>query len=211
MPMKLTAKSQIAVEEPAYYYDGTDVKADQVRLKGDIHAQIHQAVENLTDTLEQDMYVVAAILTNNLAEDNVWEKTAVHITLILRDGTKSKQKQYQLIEEGIPILVQLHTRSDYRKLLDRTLQGSTLHSILAESRILFSKDSLFATDRDANFTIGDPSCLQVGERDKHSQLLNAAAFATTVLAKSEKWFPPQAGSRLYVPLSNIYGQTIGVY
>ena len=67
MPMKLTAKSQIAVEEPAYYYDGTDVKADQARLKGDIHTQIHQAVENLTDTLEQDMYVVAAILTNNLS------------------------------------------------------------------------------------------------------------------------------------------------
>lgn len=188
MPMKLTAKSQIAVEEPAYYYDGTDIKADQVRLKGDIHTQIHQAVENLTDTLEQDMYVVAAILTNNLAEDNVWEKTAAHITLILRDGTKFKQKQYQLIEEGIPILVQLHTRSDYRKLLDRTLQGSTLHSILAESRVLFSKDSLFSVDGDANFTIGDPSCLQVGERDKYSQLLNAAAFATTVLAKAEKWF-----------------------
>ena len=188
MPMKLTAKSQIVVEEPAYYYDGIDVKADQVRLKGDIHAQIHQAVENLTDTLAQDMYVVAAILTNNLAKDNVWEKTAVHITLILRDGTKFKQKQYQLIEEGIPILVQLHTRSDYRKMLDRTLQGSTLHSILAESRILFSKDSLLSVDGDANFTIGDPSCLQVGERDKHSQLLNAAAFATTVLAKAEKWF-----------------------
>ena len=200
MPMKLTAKSQIAVEEPAYYYDGTvgasvfdgvflqARDSSQTQLKGDIHAQIHQAVENLTDTLEQDMYVVAAILTNNLAEDNVWEKTAAHITLILRDGTKFKQKQYQLIEEGIPILVQLHTRSAYRKMLDRTLQGSTLHSILAESRVLFSKDSLFATDRDANFTIGDPSCLQVGERDKHSQLLNAAAFATTVLAKAEKWF-----------------------
>ena len=188
VPMKLTAKSQIAVEEPAYYYDGTDVKEDQVRLKGDIHTQIHQAVENLADTLEQDMYVVAAILTNNLAEDNVWEKTAAHITLILRDGTKFRQKQYQLIEEGIPILVQLHTRSDYRKLLDRTLQGSTLHSILAESRVLFSKDSLFSVDGDANFTIGDPSCLQVGERDKDSQLLNAAAFATTVLAKAEKWF-----------------------
>ena len=203
MPLKLTAKSQIAVEEPAYYYDGivgassagdgvvgTSSARDssQTQLKRDIHTQIHRAVENLTDTLEQDMYVVAAILTNNLAKDNVWEKTAAHITLILRDGTKFKQRQYQLIEEGIPILLQLHTRSDYRKLLDRTLQGSTLHSILAESRVLFSKDSLFATDREANFTIGDPSCLQVGERDKHSQLLNAAAFATTVLAKAEKWF-----------------------
>ena len=188
MPMKLTAKSQIAVEEPAYYYDGTETKQSPARLKRDVHTQIHRAVENLTDTLEQDMYVVAAILTNNLAKDNVWEKTAVHITLILRDGTKFKQKQYQLIEEGVPILVQLHTRSDYRKMLDRTLQGSTLHSILAESRVLFSKDSLLSVDGDANFSIGDLSCLQVGERDKHSQLLNAAAFATTVLAKAEKWF-----------------------
>ena len=188
MPMKLTAKSQIAVEEPAYYYDGTNIKRNQTRLKGDIHTQIHQAVENLTDTLAQDMYVLAAILTSNLAEDNVWEKTTAHITLILRDGTKFKQKQQQLIEEGIPIRVQLYTRSAYRKLLDRTLQGSTLHSILAESRVLFSKDSLFSVDGDANFSVGDPSYLQVGERDMHSQLFNAAAGATAILAKAEKWF-----------------------
>ena len=200
MPMKLTAKSQVALEEPAYYYDGTvgtgvfdgvflqARDSSQARLKGEVHAQIHRAVESLSDTLEQDMYILAAILTSNLAEDNVWEKTTVHITLILRDGTKFKQKQFQLVEEGVPIRVQLYTRSAYRKMLDGTLQGSTLHSILAESRILFSKDSLFAVDGDANFTIGDPSCLHVGERDKHSQLLNAAAFATTVLAKAEKWF-----------------------
>ena len=199
VPLKLTAKSQIAVEEPAYYYDGTvgvsstrdgivgassTRDPSQPRLKRDIHAQIHRAVERISDTLEQDMYILAAILTNNLAEDNVWEKTAVHITLILRDGTKFKQKQYQLIEEGIPILVQLHTRSAYRKMLDSTLQGSTLHSILADSRPLFSKDSLFSVDGDAK----DPSYLQVSERDMHSQLLNAAAEATAALAKTEKWF-----------------------
>lgn len=189
MPLKLTAKSQIAVEEPAYYYDGTvDRDAPQKRLKGDIHAQIQSAVENITDTLEQDRYILAAILTSNLAENNVWEKTTVQITLILRDGTKFKQRQFQLIEEGIPIRVQLHTRSDYRKLLERTLQGSALHSILAESRILFSKDSLFAVDGDANFSVGDPSYLQVAERDMHSQLFNAAAEATAILAKAEKWF-----------------------
>ena len=200
MSLKLTAKSQIAVEEPAYYYDGTvgasvfagvfpvARDASQTRLKADIHAQIHRAVERISDTLEQDMYILAAILTNNLAEDNVWEKTAVHITLILRDGTKFKQKQYQLIEEGVPIQVRLYTRSTYKKMLDSTLQGSTLHSILADSRPLFSKDSLFSVDGEANFPIGDPSYLQVSERDMHSQLLNAAAEATAALAKTEKWF-----------------------
>ena len=195
MPLKLTTKSQIAVEEPAYYYDGTVGARDAAQTVGasgardsSQHAQIHRAVARISDTLEQDMYILTAILTSNLAEDNVWEKTAVHITLILRDGTKFKQEQYQLIEEGVPILVQLHTRSAYRKMLDQTLQGSTLHSILADSRPLFSKDSLFSVDGDANFPVGDSSYLQVSERDMHSQLLNAGAEVTAALAKAEKWF-----------------------
>ena len=193
MPIKLTAKSQVPVEEPAYYYDGTvgvsgTRDSSQGHQQEDSHARIHQALDSLTDTLEEDMYILAAVLTSNLAEDNVWEKTIPYITLILRDGTKFKQKEYQLIEESIPFRVQLHTRSDYRKLLDGTLQGSAIHSILAESRVLFSKDSLFSVGGNANFRVGDPSCLQVGGRDKHSQLLNAGANVTAILAKAEKWF-----------------------
>ena len=190
MPTKLTVKSQVSMEEPAYYYDGTVGASDasQGHLKANIHAQIHQALDGLTDTLREDMYILAAVLTSNLAEGNVWEKTTPHLTLILRDGTKFKQKAYQLIEDGIPFRVQLHTRSDYRKLLEGTLQGSSLHSILAESRVLFSKDSLFSVEGNANFRVGDPSCLQVGDRDKHSQLLNAAANVAAILAKAEKWF-----------------------
>ncbi len=211
MPIKLTVKSQVSVEEPAYYYDGTvgasDASQDgpvgasvfawvflhardssQEHLQANIHAQIHQALDSLTDTLREDMYILTAVLTSNLAEDNVWEKTTPHLTLILRDGTKFKQEAYQLIEDGIPFRVQLHTRSDYRKLLEGTLQGSSLHSILAESRVLFSKDSLFSVEGNANFRVGDPSSLQVGERDKHSQLLNAAANVAAILAKAEKWF-----------------------
>lgn len=188
LPMKLTAKSQVSLEEPAYYYDGTKPKQEQVRLKDDIHAQIHSAVDSLTETLRDDRYILTAILNSDLAENNIWEKTAPEITLILRDGTKFKRQQYQLIEEGIPIRVALHTRSDYRKLLDRAPQGSAIHSILAESRVLFSKDSLFSVDGEANFRVGDSVDLHVGERDKHSQLFNTAAIATAIIVKAEKWF-----------------------
>ena len=188
LPMKLTTKSQISVEEPAYYYDGTELKQGQMRLKDDIHAQIHSALDSLTERLEGDRYILAAILNNDLAEDNVWEKTTPKITLILRDGTKFKRRGYQLIEEGIPIQVELHTRSDYRKLLDRAPQGSAIHSILSESRVLFSKDSLFSVDGEANFRVGDSVDLHVGERDKHSQLFNTAAIATAIIVKAEKWF-----------------------
>ncbi len=179
-PMKLTVKSQVAVEEPAYYYDGAEPEPRQIRLKADIHQQIHDAVDRFTDTIKQDRYIIAAILTSNLAQDNVWEKTTVHITLILRDGTKFNQKACQLIEEGVPIRVKLYTRSEYRKLLEKTLQGSTLHSILSESKMLFSKE--------AGLADWHTDIARVGERDQHSQLLNAAGGAASVLVKAEKWF-----------------------
>lgn len=179
-PMKLTVKSQIAVEEPAYYCDNSEPELHSPRMKSDIHPQIKDAVERFTDTIAEDRYVVAAILTSNLAGNNVWEKTNVNITLIMRDGTKFQQRECQLIEDGIPIRVRLQNRSAYKKLMERNLQGSGIFSIMSQSEILFTKDpSLNDLHKDLDI---------IGERDKESQLFNAASGVTTVLDKTEKWF-----------------------
>ena len=247
VPMKLTVKSQVSVEEPAYYYDAQPVgepsrsrctpvgetaqsqcntsvgETSRSRCNtsvgetsrsrraphsnADIHRRIHDAVDTLTETLAQDRYVLAAILTSNLAEDNVWEKTTPHLTVILRDGTRFHHEEQQLIEESVPIRVKLHTRSAYRQLREKTLEGSKLHAILAESEILFSKEPGLAewavgetsrsrlpvgeTSRSRCNTVGETSLPQkseIGERDKHTQLLNEAGGATAILAKAEKWF-----------------------
>ena len=193
VPMKLTVKSQVSVEEPAYYYDAQPVEEnalsrcastgkDAPHGNADIHRRIHDAVETLTETLARDRYVLAAMLTSNLAEDNVWEKTTPHLTVILRDGTKLKGGAHFLIEESVPMRVKLYTRNEYRQLLEKTLQGSTLHAILAESEILFSKEPGLAE------WLEDVTVRTVGERDKHTQLLNEAGGATATLAKAEKWF-----------------------
>ena len=179
-PMKLTVKSQVAVEEPAYYLDNSEPEIFEPRMKSDIHADIENAVTTFTDTISEDRYIVAAILTSNLAEDNVWEKTSVHISLIMRDGTKYRQKECQLIEDGIPIRVTHYTRDQFKKLLERNLQGSYIHSILLQSEILFTKD-LTLTELLEDIDV-------IGERDKQSQLFNTAGFVTTILAKTEKWF-----------------------
>ena len=179
-PMKLTVKSQIAVEEPAYHYNSSEPEVQSPRLKSEIHSDIEDAVERFADTIAEDRYIVAAILTSNLAEDNVWEKTNVHITLIMRDGTKYHQKECQLIEDGIPIRVNLYTRSAYKKLLERNMRGSKLHSIFSQSEILFSKyPALADLFKDIDF---------IGERDIQSQLFNVASCVTTILAKMEKWY-----------------------
>ncbi|MDE0483001.1 MAG: hypothetical protein OXI67_10520 [Candidatus Poribacteria bacterium] len=179
-PMKLTVKSQIAVEEPAYYFDDSEPELHPSRLKSDIHSDIENAVERFTDTIAEDRYIVAAILTSNLAEDNVWEKTNINISLIMRDGTKFQQREYQVIEDGIPIRVRLQNRSAYKKLLERNLQGSGIFSIMSQSEILFTKDPSL-TDLHKDLDV-------IGKRDKESQLFNAASGVTTVLDKAEKWF-----------------------
>lgn len=179
-PIKLTVKSQVAVEEPAYYIDEIEHDENVPRLKSDIHPDIEDAVERFTDTIAEDRYIVAAILTSNLAEDNVWEKTNVHITLIIRDGSKYRQKECQLIEDGIPIRVNHYTRSAFKKLYERNLQGSRLHSIFSESKILFTKDPTLS-DLFKDIDV-------IGERDKQSQLFNIASSVTAILAKTEKWF-----------------------
>lgn len=179
-PMKLTVKSQIAVEEPAYYCDNSEPELHSPRLKSDIHHQIKDAVEKFTDTIAEDRYIVAAILTSNLAKDNVWEKTNVNITLIMRDGTKFQQRECQLIEDGIPIRVKLQPRSAYKKLMERNLQGSGIFSIMSQSEILFTKDPSL-TDLHKDLDV-------IGKRDKESQLFNAASSVTTILDKTEKWF-----------------------
>ena len=225
VPTKLTVKSQVSVEEPAYYYDGARLESAPTEKEGAplsvvcdrlianraaaptekegarlqsaptsvvcerpsaIHRQIREALARLADTLEQDRYVLAAILTSNVAEDNVWEKTTPYVTVILIDGTRFQHAERQLIEENVPIRVELSTRRQYRQKLERTLQGNTLHAILAESEMLFCKEPGLTdwlkdvTDRSRQS--------EIGERDKHSQLLNEAGWATAILAKAEKWF-----------------------
>ncbi len=180
VPTKLTVKSQVAVEESAYYIDNSGSDAITPRMKSDIHADIENAVETFTDTIAEDRYIVAAILTSNLSEDNVWEKTNVQISVILQDGTKCLQRKCQLIEEGIPIRVMHYTRDQFKKMLEKNLQGSQIHSIFSKGDILWTKDPTLADllkDLDV-----------IGERDKQSQLFNAASFVTTILAKAEKWF-----------------------
>ena len=179
-PIRLTTKSQITLEEPAYYYDKSETEFRAPKLKSEVHPQIEDALERFTDIIVADRYIVAAILTSNLKEENVWEKTKIDITLIMRDGTKYQQQAYQLIEDGIPIRVRLVNRNGYKKLLERNLQGSHLHAIYAQSEILFTKDPTLKELHEGLDVIG--------ERDRQSQLLNMAGGLTTILDKTEKWF-----------------------
>ena len=182
-PVKLTLKSQVEMEEAAYYYDRETTiatsESNPPQLKKNAHPQIMNALDAFVDKVKGDRYIIAAILTSNLAADNVWGHTNVNILLIGRDDAKFDER-YSLVEDGVHINVTMYPRKRYKQTLEGGLQGSELHSVLSRSRVLFSRDEVIEE--------WHSNLKHVGQRDRETQLINAGNGIFAQLTKAEKWF-----------------------
>ena len=182
-PVKLTLKSQVEMEEAAYYYDreaaATMGALHPLQLKSDAHPQIMDALDTFVDKVKDDRYIIAAILTSNLAEDNVWEHTNINLLLIGRDDAKFDER-YSLVEGGVNISVTIYPRKRYQQIIEGGLQGSELHSVLSRSRVLFTRDAVVEEWHN--------NLERVGERDRETQFINTGNSIFALLTKAEKWF-----------------------
>ena len=192
-PVKLTLKSQVEMEEAAYYYDREaattmdELRSSQLkfalnpdlRIGADAHPQIMEALDTFVDKVKDDRYIIAAILTSNLAEDNVCEYTNINLLLIGRDDAKFDE-HYSLVEYGVNISVTMHPRKRYQQLLEGGLQGSELHSVLSRSQVLFTRDEAIEE--------WHSDLKHIGQRDQETQLINAGNSIFALLTKAEKWF-----------------------
>ena len=182
-PIKLTLKSQIEIEETAYYYDreaaATMGESHPPQLKSDAHPRIMDALDAFVDKVKDDRYIIAAILTSNLAEANVWEHTDINLFLIGRDDARFDER-YSLVEDGVNINVTMYPRKRYQQILEGGLQGSELHSVLSRSRVLFTRDAVVEEWHN--------NLERVGERDRETQFINTGNSIFALLTKAEKWF-----------------------
>lgn len=146
----------------------------------DIQLQYKQALDSLIEKVQRDHWIVAAILLGSLSHDVVWEKSDIDLLLVREEG-KQKIGSHSLVEAGINVHAILTTRSEFRKLMEGSLQSSFMHSaVLMKGSLLFSRDE---TIRDL-FEKRD----QLGARDREIQLLRAGSSVLPALVKAEKWF-----------------------
>jgi hypothetical protein len=138
-----------------------------------------EALESFVDKVQQDPYVLAALLFGSLAYDQVWEKSDIDLILIGKDERKP-ERSYALVENGINIHVLMFSRSKFKGMLEGSLQSSFFHSSFSRSTLLFTKDESL---RDYYENVK-----RVGSRDREMQLLRAASAALYCLPKAEKWF-----------------------
>ena len=198
-PVKLTLRSQIEMEEAAYYYFPEDVgEASQPRrLKEEAHLHIMAAVDTFAEAVKEDRYILAAILTSNLEPYNVWEQTPVEISLICRDDARLDPRssfkeveivgeseeeptpRYSLVESGVNINVTIYRRNEYKRMIEGGLQADTFHAILLRSKCLFSKDDTVA--------LWHENLEGIGTKDQQAQLMRMSNIFAA-MAKVEKWF-----------------------
>jgi uncharacterized protein len=144
----------------------------------EVRRRFQAAVESLVEKVRRDPHLIAAVLWGSLSYDEVWEKSDIDLWLIGRDE-KSAGRSFVLVEEGVTIHACLQSRSKFRQMLEKSLQGSFIHSAFSRSTLLYSSDDSLAELFE--------SARRLGARDRETQLLRAAAEAVQLLNKVEKW------------------------
>ncbi|MFX0062438.1 MAG: hypothetical protein ACFFC7_09650 [Candidatus Hermodarchaeota archaeon] len=189
-PLKLTNKSTVHMDEPAYYYDdsmglseeslmelASKPRLDPKELKA-ITERYNAALGSFVEKLKQDKSILAAFLCGSLSYDEVWEKSDVDIIIVTRDDVKPEPYTF-LVEQDIMFEGYINTRDHFKKSLERPLAGSIFRSHFSKSTLLFSKDETLMEYYN--------NIHRFGERDKEIQQLLHYSDACYYQDKAEKW------------------------
>lgn len=148
-----------------------------------IRQRYEKAVGDFVERVKQDPHILAAILFGSLSYDAVWAKSDIDLMLIGPESKsnpkKSAAKAFALTEGGLNIHAVLWPRSEFRQLIEGSLQSSFMHSSFAKSKLLFSRDPSIQELYENVHTLGS--------RDQQVQVLRAATNVLPILYKAEKW------------------------
>src|SRR5262245_54388658 len=137
------------------------------------------ALDTLVRQVEKDKAVLAAILCGSLSHDIVWARSDIDLVLVTIDDRKVTAGDIPLYADGVNVHALLMPRTDFRRIVEGSLQGSFMHSFLAKGRLLYTHDP----------TIGDlfERLKSRGHRDTAILMLHAATSVLPSMYKARKW------------------------
>ncbi|RPJ49517.1 MAG: nucleotidyltransferase domain-containing protein [Chloroflexi bacterium] len=151
-----------------------------MQAQADVRERYQAALAQLVSKLEEDYYVLAAVLFGSVARGEAWERSDIDLFIVLRDGLERETRHLWVVEDDINIMADVLTRNQFKRALERTLQGSWLHSIRSQFQLLLCKDESIASWLNESD--------RVGAHDQELQLLRTAAEVPWTLDKATKWF-----------------------
>lgn len=99
----------------------------------------NDAADSIVAKVKVDPNVIAVIIGGSLSYDQVWEKSDIDMTLVVRDQNL-KNDTFCLVEDDITINANVVTRSGFKRYLESQNGGSFIHSYFSKGTILYSND-----------------------------------------------------------------------
>lgn len=147
-------------------------------LKVELTNRFLAAADSFVDKIKGDPNVIAVIICGSLAYDQVWEKSDIDMTVVVRDQNL-KNENFCFIEDDITINAYLVPRSGFKRYLESNNGGSRAHSYFSKAKILYS------TDESLNEYIEEYK--QMGKDDMALTCFYAACELYHYHEKSLKW------------------------
>jgi hypothetical protein len=156
------------------------------------------ALDVLLSQVQQDRSIVAAILGGSLSHDRVWAKSDIDLLLVTVDDALKGQPYVSLNADGVNVHAMLMQRAAFRRLAEGSVHQSFMHSFLAKSRVVFTRDDTITTLCE--------SLQRIGARDTRIALLQAGTAVLPCLYKARKFLLTR-GDLDYTALWILYGAT----
>ena len=141
------------------------------------------ALDAFVERAKEEPYLLAIILGGSLSHDRVWEKSDIDLLVVGRDEKDDKTrecKSFSLVENGVNIHATLQSRSQFKRMIEGSLQSTFMHSFFSQSRLLFTRDE---TIRELYENVE-----RLGSKDREVQLFRAGTGVLLCLYKAQKWF-----------------------
>jgi len=163
-----------------------------------VHQAFTIALDALVDQIKHDRAILAVVLCGSLSHDTVWAKSDIDLVLVTIDDRKVENSGISLNADGVNVHAVLMPRTEFRKVVEGSVNNSFFHSFLAKGRLLYTHDPSIEA-----LCAGLHS---IGQRDTQLELLRSAIQALLPIDKAHKWFVTR-GDLDYSALWILYAAT----
>jgi hypothetical protein len=112
-------------------------------------ARFQAALNQLTERIAADRYVLAIVLVGSLSEETIWRREALGLWIIEADGVSRRlpsdgddERIFRiLVENGINIHAEVIPRSRFKKMVEGASRTAFSCNFFAKRQIVYSKDA----------------------------------------------------------------------
>jgi hypothetical protein len=139
-------------------------------------AQFQAALNQLTERIAEDRYVLAIVLVGSLSPETIWHRETLGLWIIEADGVSRRlpsdgddERVFRiLVENGINIHAEVIPRSRFKKMVEGASRTAFSCNFFAKRQIVYSKDPSI----DAWFKQAD----SIATRDQERELLTFSTW-----------------------------------